>query len=188
MKPEAGDHVSTAAKDCATPHSRAVLEDCRLAYRLLDTEKDDGRWRLMWVAAVTLLRTVGHVLDKVDASNPNVRAVTNQLYEGWKHDDPKHEIFREFIDQERNNILKQYEFGVSQGPLLVSPFLVDRDGNEYQLEPAIWSENIYRPMATGPYEGEDGRTLIDDAIEWWQQQLDEVDHRVAQLAANGSAG
>ncbi len=30
-------------------------------------------------------------------------------------------------------------------------------------------------MGSGAFEGEDGRTLIDEAIEWWAKQLDEID-------------
>jgi len=40
-------------------------------------------------------------------------------------------------------------------------------------------ENLFRPMDDGPYAGQDGRDLIDDALEWWRVQLDEIDRRAA---------
>jgi hypothetical protein len=36
-------------------------------------------------------------------------------------------------------------------------------------------------MWGGPYEGEDGRTLIDDAIDWWVAQFDLIEEDVARF-------
>ena len=52
-----------------TARARIVLEDCRLALQLLEEETDLRRWRLHWVAAVALVRAVGHVLEKVDGAS-----------------------------------------------------------------------------------------------------------------------
>jgi hypothetical protein len=48
-------------------------------------------------------------------------------------------------------------------------------------------ENIYRPVSGGTYAGEDGRTLIDEAIDWWLCQLDEIDRRMIEQRGNGHA-
>ena len=47
-----------------TQHARTVLDDCRLALQLLEEETDPQRWRIHWVAALALVRAVGHVLDR----------------------------------------------------------------------------------------------------------------------------
>jgi len=125
--------------------ARLVLEDCRLALAHLENEPDQRNWRLHWVAAVTLLRIVGHVLDKVDGrENLHLRLAARKLYEKWKTD-PEHEIFREFIDNERNNVLKEYQFGVSEGPVEVV-LIAETQSDPVPLHSVQISENIYRPM------------------------------------------
>ena len=162
--------------------ARLVLADCRLALVHLENEPDERNWRVHWVAAVTLLRTVGHVLDKVDGrANAQLRLTARKLYEKGKTD-PEHEIFREFIDNERNNVLKEYEFGVSEGPIEV---LLSKEtpAGPVPIHVVQISENIYRPMRDGVYAGEDGRTLIEYSIEWWERQLNQLEQ---SLKANPS--
>jgi hypothetical protein len=76
----------------STLHSRNILQDCRIALALLENEPRDSEWRVHWVAAVTLLRTVGHVLSKVDGGqNPKVRASADALFAQWKGTRPETE-------------------------------------------------------------------------------------------------
>jgi hypothetical protein len=153
-----------------------VLLDVEAVRAKLEDERGWVEWRLYWVTAVVLVRAVGHVLDKVDgAASPVVRKVANELYKKWKKAEGLDVIFRDFIEQERNSILKEYEFGMSEGPVPVSARLQNPDTGELFLQHALIEENIYRPMRNGPYEGEDGRTLLDEAISWWTIQLDLVD-------------
>src|SRR5438046_2816210 len=95
-----------------THKARRVLEDCQLALCLLEEEKDLARWRIHWAAAAALIRAVGHVLDKVDGTDPVIKEVANGFYRRWKSQEPEHEIFREFIERERNNLLKEYRSDV----------------------------------------------------------------------------
>ena len=50
-----------------------ILQDCITALQMLgkavDTPDGERRVTVLWVAAVTMLRAVGHVLQKVDAAN-----------------------------------------------------------------------------------------------------------------------
>jgi hypothetical protein len=161
--------------------ARCVLADVRLVREKLETEVGWVEWRLFWILAVTLLRAVGHVLDKVDArESAKLKTVVRQHYLRWKNIAAnEHAIFRDFIDQERNSIQKEYEFGMSEGPIpLVG--LMKHDSEAPQVR-ALLEDNIYRPMRTGPYEGEDGRTLIDDAIDWWVVQFDRIEQDVGLL-------
>jgi hypothetical protein len=162
--------------------ARSVLADVRQLREKLENEKGWVEWRLYWILAVTLLRAVGHVLDKVDAKESiKLRTVTRKHYLRWKNADvEEHAIFRDFIDQERNSILKEYEFGMSEGPIPLVATLANGDSEVSQVR-ALIAENIYRPMWGGPYEGEDGRTLIDDAIDWWVAQFDLIEEDVARL-------
>lgn len=164
-----------------TARARRVLADLQAVRDKLEDEAGSVEWRLYWITAVVLARAVGHVLAKVDAAAvPVVREVANELHREWKGPAAEHAIFRDFIEQERNSILKEYEFGMSEGPVPVSVTLAHPETGEQVQSGALIEENVYRPMWSGPYEGEDGRTLLDEAIAWWGVQLDRVDGEAAR--------
>ena len=48
--------------------SRSVLQDVEKCLEWLEDESDEFRFRMALIAAVALIRTVGHVLRKVDGS------------------------------------------------------------------------------------------------------------------------
>lgn len=173
-----------------TVHARRVLSDVEAVRAKLEDEVGRTEWRLYWVTAVVLVRAVGHVLTKVDgAAVTVVRDIANELHRRWKTDNDNDAIFRDFIEQERNSILKEYEFGMSEGPIPVLAKMQNSVTGEYFEQQALIGENIYRPMWSGPYEGEDGRTLLDEAISWWTTQLDRIDKESAlRLDATGKRG
>jgi hypothetical protein len=163
-----------------TTRARLVLEDCRLALQLLEDETDLRRWRLHWVAAIALIRAVGHVLDKVDGKSPAVRAAARAAYARWTGDVPEHEIFREFIERERNIILKEYDFNLHPGEQveITIPVELRRVSDGALVEAAgIFpiGDNIYRPLLGGFREGDDARDVLSDAITWWDEQLAAVE-------------
>lgn len=160
-----------------TSHAHRVLDDCRHAWDRLELTTDDVEFRLYWVAAVALIRAVGHVLHKVDGgAEPMLRTIAEQHFKSWKGDASQHLIFRGFIERERNNILKEYASEVSEGDIPV--FVSGEDQGAFNLD-----ENLFRPMDSGLYAGEDGRDLLKDAIEWWAQRLDELDLEVETAMA-----
>ena len=87
-----------------------MLADCELAINMLEDESHPARWRVIWVATVALLRTIGHVLKNVDCHNPQDQKACNDLFLSWKSSD-QNRIFRDFISNERNFVRKEYEFG-----------------------------------------------------------------------------
>ncbi|WP_294993845.1 hypothetical protein [uncultured Stenotrophomonas sp.] len=146
---------------------------------MLESEADLQRWRVIWASAIALIRAVGHVLEKVDAKNPKLKPLIKCSYARWKRD-PEHEIFREFIERERNNLLKEYESNVhplEQVPVFVSLTLTSVEGSVQQayVDTFDIGENIYRPLLSGPWEGDDCRDVLDEAIEWWGRELDSLD-------------
>jgi len=150
--------------------ARHVLDDVIWLRAKLENETGYTEWRLYWIASVVLLRTVGHVAEKEDGRDqPKLNLASKKVYSSWKTGD-EHLIFREFINKERNSILKEYATDLSDGPIPIVAQTIDPDGNSAELGCLI-EENVYRPMNGGYYDGEDGRTLIDEAIEWWTNQL-----------------
>jgi hypothetical protein len=159
-----------------TDRARLVLDDCKLVLELLENETDLRRWRIHWVAAVALIRAVGHVLDKVDGNAPAVKAAARSAYKRWTSTAPEDEIFREFIERERNTILKEYEFNLhpNQEVEVVVPVNLRRVADSEIIRGgAVFplSENVYRPLLEGFRQGDDARDVLSDAIEWWDGEL-----------------
>ena len=151
--------------NCLTA-ARCVLEDCQIAFDKLERcEATSGNeWRVYWVATVTLLRAVGHVLDKVDGKGDvRTRTAISKWWDNINSDRSKHPIFWDFIDNERINIVKEYSFGVDhyEGNLLV--------GGE-----AVF-DGDFLTVQDGIFAGEDGRDLAYQALEWWKEQFRLID-------------
>lgn len=92
----------------------------------------------------------------------------------------EHEIFREFIERERNTLLKEYEFNIHpledvgivmtmKGQPIDGGELVEI-GQDFKI-----GENIYRPLMDGPWAGDDARDVLQEAIDWWERELDLID-------------
>lgn len=173
--------------------AREVLDDCRVALTLLEEESDLQRWRIHWAAAVALIRAVGHVLDKVDGADPSVKKASSAAFKQWKSADSKHELFREFIERERNNLLKEYRSDVHPLPevalaIEVTPQPIDGGPPVRFAHVGDIGENIYRPLLDGPWEGDDARDVLSEAIAWWDNQLVAIEQEAERLRlSEGSA-
>lgn len=168
-----------------TLRARTALQDCKLALELLEKEEKLDLWRVHWVSALTLCRIVGHVLQKVDAWDHNEKDIIDRYYREWKSDKAEHEIFREFIENHRNALLKEYDFkqhSMIEVPILLSLNLVNlHTGEPKKLEQiASLGENIYRPILDGYREGDDARDVLKEAIDWWEKQLSVIDVELAK--------
>lgn len=174
-----------------TSKAREVLDDCRAALLLLEGEVDGQRWRIHWAAAVALIRAVGHVLDKVDGRDPLIKHAATAAFKRWKGTDPEHEIFREFIERERNSLLKEYRSDVH--PLaevvLSLEFSTQPEAGGAPIRSshiAELPENTYRPLLDGPWEGDDAREVLSEAIAWWDRQLTLIEQEVARRRSAGT--
>lgn len=164
-----------------THAAREVLYDARLALDMLQTEADPDRWRVHWAGGVALLRAVGHVLLNVDQSaNIELAKIANAAHRRWKSADPAHLIYRNFILEERNNILKEYRSKVhplAKVPVALRLTLVNPEtGKVSYLDRAVdLDENLFRPLVEGYGEGEDARDVFEEAINWWERELTAID-------------
>ena len=105
---------------------------------------------------VALLRSVGHVLEKVDGKQEPV--TTRAINDAWKRwqDDPAAAIFREFIEPERNMVLKEYEFGRN-----APAYLLLEGGGRILLEDGSGALLLEQPDIS----------RVDEALEWWEREL-----------------
>jgi hypothetical protein len=169
--------------------ARDVLADCWCALSLLEDETDARKWRVHWAAAVALTRAVGSVLDKVDGvSDPVIQTIQKAAFKRWiDKASVEHHIFRRFIDQERNSVLKEYRstvYGEAEIPLAVvcEAGVVQEFGAEGVLD-----ENLYRPMEDGPWAGEDARDVLRSALQWWDRELTAIEIAVAEVRSQNNS-
>lgn len=65
-----------------TARSGMVVGDCRKTLQLLEDEMDLQCWRIHWVAALMLIRAVGHVLDT--GGRQQGHGLARAAYKRWK--------------------------------------------------------------------------------------------------------
>ena len=149
-------------------HARVVLDDAKLAHRHLDSVLDPPRFRVFWAASCALLRTVGHVLKNVDAKlSDQRRTAIERAWGRWQAQRAKHAIFWEFIEAERNLILKEYEIRIDIG----NHDVVSRDPISGAPSVETLGPEYYIPLTEGPFAGQDARELVRDALNWWDEEL-----------------
>src|SRR4051794_7543117 len=98
-----------------TLRAQLVLNDCKLALERLEGSQDETERRLLWVLCCALLKSVAHVLHDHDAKSGDAALsdVINKWWDEASHNKHGYPILWEFIDKERHNILKRYEFSAN---------------------------------------------------------------------------
>jgi hypothetical protein len=185
--------------------ARLVLSDCQWTLQQFSETVSGEPLRVSWVAVVTLLRAVGHVLHEVDAeADADVRHVVEQKHSSCVRTRPLPEIYWQFICRERSNILKQYRFGfartIEQAPD-TTLYLGTGQTIRYQITPTSSTPDgrtdglafnydalsvtggplppqqrpITSLIADGPFKGRSEKDVAEEAIRWWTDYLDEVE-------------
>lgn len=164
--------------------ARQVLSDVRLALDMLHSETDPDRWRVHWAGGVALLRAIGHVLLNVDQSaNVELARIADAAHRRWRSADSAHAVYRDFVLEERNNILKEYRSKVhplDEVPVAIRLTLVNPETGEvsYLDQVADLDENLFRPLVEGYGEGEDARDVFEEAIDWWERELTAIEEEL----------
>jgi hypothetical protein len=111
-----------SATACSASEARKVLP--RAEHMLAELRKDPQdivAWEAILTACIAILRSVGHVLDKVDGkTNPRLRQSIDswwvKIKEGEQSKNPP--IFWAFIDEERNLILKKNQLRTGESTMV----------------------------------------------------------------------
>lgn len=159
-----------------TKASRKVLEDCKGALQDFKYGVQGEVWRRRWITSVVLLRTVGHVLSKVDAlSDPALKKIIDAEWAKLQDSKPEPRIFWEFIDEERNNILKEYQIRAGQGitirPGTMHLNLTTGEQTHGESLPTLYHYTI----TSGHYKGKEQKDVLNEAIEWWDKYLENIE-------------
>ena len=142
-----------------------VLEQARIAIdRLADDLKDPKQaWDVSFVAAVALLRSVGHVLHKKDCvSDSKVRDFMSSNWPIWNREP----IYKDLIDTPRNKLLKEGELRVERhmGISWSGPHEDPEDAADAEITGFLWNS--------------DGTTNALQNLErawcWWAEKLGQV--------------
>jgi hypothetical protein len=167
----------------------AVLEDAARSINLA-VNADGDHWRVHWAGSLALLRAVGHVLQKVDSKRPGShRKCVEEWWEKWRPTmgtEARPNIFADFIEEERNLILKEYEFRFD--PAERPGYVLSRSGNRVWLRDGtpLVGRNLERFVITGgAFADRDGRELLRESEHWWAAQLSDLDARVVALRSIG---
>ena len=168
-----------ASFEAARAH--VVLEDCRTALIELQQNPRGALWRLRWCTALTLLRAVGHVIareGRAPGAAPEFRAAAEDWWQELNRTKPEPAIFWHFIEDHRNALLKEYVFRAEQGVEAIPA----RFGQFEMGQPLAIHETTYM-VSNGFFQGRDQRELVAAAIDWWDEQLDEINTQALTAVA-----
>lgn len=122
-----------------------------------DVEPRWQGWQVHWIAGMSMLRTIGYVLKKVDArKDVDHQTVIEQFWRRWTERKGEHWIFWEFVDLERHNILKEFDLGFAYEPYL--------EPEDYEVEEIVYEKlHLYR-----------------EAVYWWRTQLRAMEGEISE--------
>lgn len=170
------DRASTQCLHCnriskVTTSDREALSDCEVALELLESVHDERQRRVIWFGAVTLLRTVGDVLHRVDGIKPRLTAPIAAAYKRWKINKDANLIYWDFIKDQRDALVHEYEFRVDNNETIK----VAVQSPEGSVTLGDLPDNLFRPIVTGYGVGEDARDIYQEAIDWWNRELTAIE-------------
>ena len=116
------------------------------------------------------MRAVGHVLDKIDGTQG--AELKEAIAEAWaevNRTKPEPRILWEFIEQERNNVVKVYEVGVRLNTT-IRPGTLGQDWSS-PSGPTTYESFI----RSGVYGGRDALGVCREAIAFWRGYLDRIE-------------
>jgi hypothetical protein len=146
----------------------------RVEELLAEFTRNDGEMRPLalyqaqHLAMLAMLRSVGHVLDKVDADTPARKKWLDERWSHWKRE----AIFREFIDFARNRLLKEFRGGIDAN----DPAIVAKGAVADPVYPA--AATLLVAVDVDRLRTADGANLLvrlREAIAYWRRNLSEAE-------------
>jgi len=138
--------------------------------------------RRRWIAAVALLRGVGHVLKNVDAeSSPTLGKIIKAEWEAANKTKPEPHILWGFIENERNTVLKEYRFRShrSAAGFNVTSISAPTASGVATIKTNKYGAAEFRLLTDGPFAGRNDIEVVTEAIQWWKVYLDRIEVQCA---------
>jgi hypothetical protein len=185
-----------------TTRARKVLEDCKIAYRELletlegkrgtqgrkefvqriskglDSEELQSERRIRWVTVLVLLSSVEDALEKDKREFTGKCEIVDEAISDLENEI----IYSDFIKEQRNNIVHQYEFAVGEVKISTAEFTIpflSRDGEEFTFR---MPTGISYPITHGTYSGRDQTEIVSEAISFWDKFLTKVEKKIQAAA------
>ena len=156
--------------------ARLVWQDANEAYTEVVSAASQGDrdlFRRRWVAAITLLRAVGHVLNGADKKLHPVLSPAITAFLDTTKNEP---IFKDFINRARNLTVKEYRSSLygrwdTSSPMSRQPV---RSGEQ------VDSELVFQD---GDSEDRNINDLFGEAMRWWDNVLNEFEQQLRETQA-----
>jgi hypothetical protein len=165
-----------------TQHARVVLQDAKFAISSHTVDLQSESFRISWISVITLLRAIGHVLEKVDANrSPEMKLAISSKWCELKSTKPDPEIYWEFIEKERNRFLKNYQHGIQRSITAKGPecrgkkSVIKFDVANSRGGRVTTTELPSSTISNGVFSGRNERDVAWEAYDWWCKYLDDID-------------
>ncbi len=120
-----------------------------------------------YIAIVCMLRSVGHVAQKVDCVTPAEARFLEDRWPTWKQD----EIFQTFIEPARNDLLKEFKSRLELQRAGVSHSLYVDPGAPSGMTVAV----NFEAGALSDVHGRRVMPLFEKAVAFWDHRLREIE-------------
>ena len=124
------------------------------------------------------MRSVGYVLKNIDTqASASHKAVIESEYKRLQSTKPVPEIYWEFIDRERNLVVKEYLFAdrLIGATAVTSVTYLDPDTGKietFKFDQIVDNFEVYsKSFRDGPFKGRAKLDVVDEAIAWWATYL-----------------
>lgn len=157
--------------------SYRALSDGRSGIRNLEEALSSAtfylsEWKVRWIGTCTLLRS-GIDLFQVDQRSCLATSLRQEIKAEWmtiKTQREQHAIFWEFLKQERDNVIHEYEWRAYEA--WMKPDGTFRAGHTTLL--GMLDEDDARPlllMRDGPFKGRNSLDLLKEGAEWVEERI-----------------
>ena len=136
--------------------SRIAIDDCKVALSWFEREPIAEEFRLILVLCLTMLRTVGYIIERECKSDEKLNIIQQHIWMRAKHD----LIFLYFIKKFRDNVIKEFRAPVNWASITLY------ESKEHRMEYLI---------SDYEYKGRDVRSIIEESIEWWIFYISKVE-------------
>lgn len=152
--------------------SYRACSDCQYAIQKLKNKPINiSDWKIEWAGICSILKASIHLMRKKDAKSCMPALLKKELISVWERlgaNKEQYPLFWNFIDKERNNILKEYEFSAYQ-------VLLSSDGtiktNYSLLSILSEEEKMTLQIHRGYYAGRFALDVAEEAANWVEETL-----------------
>ncbi|MDI1226471.1 MAG: hypothetical protein PSY14_02150 [bacterium] len=153
--------------------SYLACSDCKYAiHRLKERQISYSAWKVEWAGICALLKASVHLMAAKDAKACLPETLKRELkkaYDELRKNKEQYPLFWKFIDRERHNILKEYEFSAYE--VIIQP-----DGTTSNTRRSLLSfmdDSVKEALLirSGEYKTRNALDVLTEAVEWLENYI-----------------